>query len=243
MKHTTILQKSSLSVVLQHVLVELSEIHYQDVLMYIRLCVLQVQQILLNQCQKLFRVSYHRRNLFREQLMDIAHMVTRLVWLQVQLKRFIILIMQQREWKSEQLWVQHQDVQYRDLTRIREILLYYQVAVQVVTVVVELQVHQRFIQKNLLKLVVQKFRKVMHLQNVNCSVYLEEKKLATLLRSVMTLVPAVFQLLLVNWQTDYTLTQTRFQRSMQVLTEQKLLFQNHRKEWQLLLIRVTLISF
>ena len=70
------------------------------------------------------------------------------------------------------------------------------------TVVVELQVHQRFIQKNLLKLVVQKFRKVMHLQNVNCRDYLEEKKLATLLRSVMTLVPAVFQLLLVNWQTD-----------------------------------------
>ena len=38
-EHITILQKSSLLVVLQHVLVELSEIHYQDVLMYIRQCV------------------------------------------------------------------------------------------------------------------------------------------------------------------------------------------------------------
>ena len=40
--------------------------------------------------------------------MDIVHMEIKLVLQQVKLKKYIILIMQLREWKLEQLLQQHQ---------------------------------------------------------------------------------------------------------------------------------------
>ena len=46
--------------------------------------------------------------------MVIVHMVTRLDLQQDMLRKFIILIMLLREWKSVQLWEQLLDVQYRD---------------------------------------------------------------------------------------------------------------------------------
>ena len=61
-----------------------------------------------------------------------------------------------------------------------------------------LQVHLRFIPSSHLKAVVQRFRRVMHLQSVRCKDYSEDLRLLSLLRSVMILVQAVYRLLSVN---------------------------------------------
>ena len=65
-------------------------------------------------------------------------------------------------------------------------------------VVVEQQVHQRFTQRLLSKHVVLRFRRVMLQQSVRFRDYSDVKKLQHLLRSVTTLVPAVYQLLSVS---------------------------------------------
>ena len=70
------------------------------------------------------------------------------------------------------------------------------------TAAVVLQVLLKYIQRNLLKLVVQKYRKVMHLQKEKFRDYSEEKKSAKLLKNVTTLVQVVFLLQSVNWQQD-----------------------------------------
>ena len=75
--------------------------------LYIRLCVLQVPLILRFLCQRRFTASSHRRSLLQVLLTDTAHMVTRSDLRQATLRRFIILIMLQREWKSVLLWVLH----------------------------------------------------------------------------------------------------------------------------------------
>ena len=65
-----------------------------------------------------------------------------------------------------------------------------------------LQVPLKYIQKSPLKPVVQKCRKVMHLQKERFRDCSEEKKSAALSKSVMTLVLAVFLLQSVSLQQD-----------------------------------------
>ena len=160
-------------------------------------------------------------------------MVTRQVLQQVMLRNCTILIMQQREWRQVQLQQQLQEVLLRERILTRVILQYYQADVQDVMAVVVLQVHLRFIQSSHLKAAVQRFRRVMHLQSVRCKDYSEDLRLLSLLRSVMILVQAVYRLLSVNQQMVLRYHLIKYLRSMRVLMEQSLLFQNHRKEWQL----------
>ena len=82
----------------------------------------------------------------------------------------------------------------------REISLFFLVEEQDEMDVAELQVHLRFIQRSLLRIVVLRFRRVMLLQSVRCRDSSEDQRLLSLLRNVMTLVQAVYQLQSVNLQ-------------------------------------------
>ena len=84
----------------------------------------------------------------------------------------------QNVWRSVLYLELLQDVRLSVRTLILEISSSFSVDVQAVTAVVEQQVHLRFIQKSLSRLVEQKFRKEMHRQSVRSRDYSVEKKSA-----------------------------------------------------------------
>lgn len=68
-------------------------------------------------------------------------------------------------------------------------------------------------------------------------------EVSKLIKNVMTLVRAAYLLQSENLQTDLRYPLIKFLRNTQALTEQNLLFPNHRKEWQLLwILRMLRIS-
>ena len=58
------------------------------------------------------------------------------------------------------------------------------------------------------------------------------EEVSKLIKSVTTLVRAVFLLQLENLQTDFVWIWIKYRKNMQVWMEQRLLFQNLRSEWQ-----------
>ena len=91
-------------------------------------------------------------------------------------------------------------MQLRERILTREISLFFLVEEQDEMDVAELQVHLRFIQRSLLRIVVLRFRREMLLQSVRCRDSSEDQRLLSLLRNVMTLVQAVYPLQLVSLQ-------------------------------------------
>ena len=144
--------------------------------------------------------------------------------------------MLQNVWRQVLLQQQLQEVQLREKIQTQEILLFFLVDVQDVMVVAVLQVHLRFIQKSLQRLVELRYRKVMHLQSVRCRDFSEDQRLLSLLRNVTILVQVVYRQLSVSLQMVLQLILIRFLRSMKDLTEQNLLYLSLRNVWQLLLI-------
>ena len=90
----------------------------------------------------------------------------------------------------------------------------------------------RSIQPNPLTPVGPRFKRVILRQRERFRDYLEGKRLQPSSASVTILAPAESVLQSVSWRTDLRLTLIKYQRNMQALTEQRLQFPSHRKEWQ-----------